>query len=102
VKRGVIAVATVLLLTFSAPALATEEVQPSEKTDTNFEQVKADSLKRIDDRIDALNKEKACLKDAKNTTDLRECRMKTMGFRRMMRKRVRPSAPETQVPSQEK
>jgi hypothetical protein len=106
VKREMIAAATVLLLTFATPALAVEEVQPSAETETNFEQIKANSLKRIDDRINTLKEEKTCVEGAKNKSELQKCAMKSKRSRRVMGNRFKKSSgtsqPETQVPSEEK
>jgi hypothetical protein len=106
VKRGMVAAATVLLLTFATPVLAAEEVQPPVNTETNFEQMKADSLKRIDDRIKSLNEEKTCVEGSKSKSELQECARKSMRFRRVMGDRFKrgseTSKPETQVPSEEK
>jgi hypothetical protein len=106
VKREVIAVVTALSLMFAASAFAIEGVQPSTETDTNFEQMKADNLKRLDDRINRLQQEKTCMQEAKNQDDLRNCRRKNMGkrpgFRDEMRKSVGPAGPGDQVPPQMK
>ena len=72
-KRAVIAVAAVLSLIFAGLAFAAESIQPSAGNAPNFEQMKADHLKRIDDRIKSLQEAKVCTQAAKNQDGLRAC-----------------------------
>jgi hypothetical protein len=96
-KRAVIAVAAVLSLVFAVPAFAVEGIRPSTGTVPDFEQMKADHLKRLDDRINSLQEEKACAQAAKNQDDLRACRPK---YKAEMRKRGGTGGPGGQVPPQ--
>jgi hypothetical protein len=105
-KRGVIAVVAVLSLVFAVPAFAVEGIQPSAGTVPDFEQMKTDHLKRLDDRINSLQEEKACVQAAKNKDDIRVCRSKhkveMRGHGDEMRKRGGPGGPGGQVPPQVK
>jgi len=53
-KRAIVSVAALLSLSLAAPAFAAEETQPSTGPGANFEQRKADHLKKLDDRINSL------------------------------------------------
>jgi len=75
-KRVVIAVAAVLSLVFAIPAFAIEGIQPPKETGINFEQMKADHLKKLDERMNSLQQEKTCVEAAKNRDDLITCRSK--------------------------
>ena len=103
-KREVIAVAAVLSLAFAVPAFAIEGIQPSEATAPTFEQMKADHLKGLDDRMNSLQQEKACTQAATNQDELRACRLKHKDEmkekRDEMRKRGGPGGSGGQVPPQ--
>ena len=75
-KRVVIAVAAVVSLVFALTAFAVEGVQPPKETSVNFEQMKADHMKKLDGRINDLQQEKTCVEAAKNHADLTTCRSK--------------------------
>ncbi len=75
-RRVVIAVAAVLSLAFALPAFAIEGIQPPKETGINFEQMKADHLKKLDERMNYLQQEKTCVEAAKNQDDLITCRSK--------------------------
>ena len=75
-KRVVIAVAAVVSLVFALTAFAVEGVQPPKETGVNFEQMKADHLKKLDARMNSLQQEKTCAQAAKNQDDLMTCRSK--------------------------
>ena len=75
-KRGVIAVAAVLSLVFVVPAFAVDGSQPPTATATNFEQMKADYLKKLDDRMTSLQQEKTCVQAAKVLDDFKACKPK--------------------------
>jgi len=79
-KRGVIAAAAVLSMVFAVPVFAVEGTQPQPSTGAapNFEQMKSDHLKRIDEKIKSLQEEKTCAEAAKNQNDLNACRKKAM------------------------
>jgi hypothetical protein len=102
-KRVVIAVAAILSLVFALPAFAIEGVQPPKETGINFEQMKADHVKKLDERINSLQQEKTCVQAAKNQDGLMTCRTKHKDnmkeFRDEMRKRGgRPDGLGGQVP----
>ena len=80
-KRQAIA-AAVLSLALSATVFAAEATQPSAYTD--FEQIKANHLKKLEERISILQEEKSCMQSAKNRDDLNACRFK---HREEMKKR---------------
>lgn len=99
-KRVVIAVAAALPLMFAVPAFATEGGQPSTETGATFEQMKADHLKKLDDRLNSLQQEMTCVNAAKTQDDLRACRLKhkaelkeRRGEMREMMKRGGPGGP---------
>lgn len=101
-KRKVIAVAAVLSMTFAVPAFAAEGIQQPKEVLPNFEQMKADHLKRLNDRINSLQEEKACAQAAKKQDDLNACRLKHRGEmkerRDEMRMRGGPGGPGSQIP----
>jgi hypothetical protein len=101
-KRVVIAVAAFVSLVFALTAFAVEGVQPPKETGINFEQMKADHLKKLDGRINSLQEEKTCAQVAKNHDDLMSCRSKhkadMKGSRDEMRKGGGPYGPGGQVP----
>jgi hypothetical protein len=101
-KRVVIAVAAVVSLVFALTAFAVEGVQPPKETGINFEQMKADHLKKLDERMNSLQQEKTCAEAAKNHDDLMTCRSKhkadMKGHRDEMRKGGGPYSPGGQVP----
>ena len=104
-KRVVIAVAAVVSLVFAVSAFAAD-IQPSAGTAPNFEQMKADHLKMLDDRINGLQEERACAQAAKNQDELRACRSKHKAemkeHRDEMKKKGGPGGPGGQVPPQTK
>jgi hypothetical protein len=75
-RRGVIAVSTVLSLVFAVPAFAVDGTQPPKETAPTFEQIKADHLKKLDERLNSLQQERVCAQAAKNQDELRACRAK--------------------------
>ena len=89
-KRVVIAVAAVVSLVFALTAFAVEDVQPPKETGINFEQMKVDHLKKLDERMNSLKQEKTCAQAAKNYDDMMSCRSKhkadMRGYRDEMRK----------------
>ena len=76
-KRVVIAVAAVLSLVFALTAFAVEDVQPWKETGVNFEQMKVDHLKKLDERMNSLQQEKTCAQAAKNHDDLMSLQVET-------------------------
>ncbi|MFZ3135826.1 MAG: hypothetical protein WA126_00370 [Thermodesulfovibrionales bacterium] len=105
-KRAAIVAAVVLSLVFAVSAFAIEGSQPPGETAPNFEQMKADHLKKLDDRMTSLQKEKVCVQAAKNQDDLRACRSTHKADmkenRDEMRKRGGPGGPGGHVPPQDK
>jgi hypothetical protein len=112
-KRAIVSVAALLSLALAAPAFAAEETQPSAGTTqpstgagANFEQRKADHLKKLDDRINSLQGEKTCVQSAKNSDELRACRMKHKSWmkdrRNGMGKRGGRGSPDGSMPPQVK
>lgn len=101
-KRVVIAVAAVLSLVVALTAFAIEGIQPPKETGINFEQMKADHLKKLDERMNSLQQEKTCVDAAKNHDDLITCRSKhkadMKGYRDGMRKGGGPYGMGGQVP----
>ena len=101
-KRAAIVAAVVLSLVFAASAFAIEGSEPA----PNFEQIKADHLKKLDDRMTSLQKEKVCVEAAKNQDDLRACRSKhkaeMTGHGDQMGKRGGHGGPGGPVPPQDK
>jgi hypothetical protein len=76
-RKVVIAVAAVVSLVFALTAFAIEEVvQPPKETGGSFEQMKANHLKKLDERMNSLQEEKTCAQAAKNREDLITCRSK--------------------------
>jgi hypothetical protein len=102
-KRVVIAVAAVVSLVFALTAFAVEGVQPPKETAVNFEQMKADHLKKLDVRINSLQQEKTCVQAAKNSDDLITCNSKhkadMKGYRDGMGRGVGPYGPGGQLPT---
>jgi len=104
-KRVVIAVVA-LLLGLSVSAFAIEGTRPPKETVPNFEQMKADHLKKLEVRMSSLQQEKACVQVANNQDGLMACRSKHKAemkeHRNDMRKRGGPGGPGGQVPPQVK
>jgi hypothetical protein len=103
-KRAVIALVAALSLVLAVSAFAIEGTQPPKETVPNFEQMKADHLKKLEERITSLQQEKTCVQAAKNQDDLIACRSKHKAemkeHRDEMRKRGGPGGPGGQVPPQ--
>jgi predicted S18 family serine protease len=101
-KRVVVAVAAVVSLVFALTAFAVEGVQPPKETGVNFEQMKTEHLKKLDERMNSLQQEKTCAQAAKNQEDLMTCRSKhkveMKGIRNEMRKGGGPYGPGGAVP----
>jgi hypothetical protein len=78
-KSAVIAAAAMLSMIFAGLTFAVDDIQPAAGTAPNFEQMKADHLKKLDDRINSLQEEKACAQAAKNPDEMKACRLKHWG-----------------------
>ena len=101
-KRAAIVAAVVLSLVFAVSAFAIEGSQPPGETAPNFEQMKVDHLKKLEERMSSLQQEKTCVQAANNQDDLMACRAKHKAemkeHRDDMRKRGGPGGPGGQVP----
>jgi septal ring factor EnvC (AmiA/AmiB activator) len=101
-KRVVIAVVAALSLVLPVSAFAIEGSQPPKETAPNFEQMKVDHLKKLEERMSSLQQEKACVQAANNQDELRACRSKHKAemkeHRDDMRKRGGTGGPGGQVP----
>jgi len=73
-KTAIIAMAASLL--FAAMSFAADNAPQPKGPGPNFEQRKADILKRIDERIARSQEEKTCIQAANNQDDLKACRDK--------------------------
>jgi len=104
-KRVVIAVVA-LSLVLAVSAFAIEGTQPPKETAPNFEQLKADHLKKLEERMSSLQQEKACVQASTTQDGLRACRSKHKAemkeHRDDMRKRGGPGGLGGQVPPQVK
>ena len=65
-----------VLLLFAASAFAVDAPPPPKGTEPNFEQLKAEIINRIDQRIARNQEEKSCVQSAKSHEDLKACREK--------------------------
>ena len=92
-RRGVIAASAVLSLVFAAPVFAADGAQPPQATAPSFEQIKADHLKRLDERLNSLQQEKVCAQAAKNQDELRACRAKHKSDMKKQRNDMRMRGP---------
>lgn len=75
-RRIIVSGAAVLSLVCAVPAFATDVSQTPAEPAPTFEQLKADHLKKIDERLNSLQKEKTCIQSAKTHEELRACRLK--------------------------
>jgi hypothetical protein len=75
-RRGTVAVSAALSLVLALPAVAAESNQPPIDPAPTFEQIKADHLKKIEDVLNSLQKEKVCVQAANSQDELRACRLK--------------------------
>ena len=95
-----------LSLVLSVSAFAIEGSQPPKETAPNFEQMKVDHLKKLEERMSSLQQEKTCVQAANNQDDLMACRAKHKAemkeHRDDMRKRGGPGGPGSQGPPQSK
>jgi hypothetical protein len=73
-KTAMIAAAVSIL--FAAPAFAADNAPQPKGPGPNFEQRKAEILKRIDERIARNQEERACVQAAQNHNDIKACRDK--------------------------
>jgi hypothetical protein len=113
-KTLAITMAILFALTITSVTFASEEKvappaegsQPTKETGPNFEQMKANHLKKLDKWMNSLQQEKACVQAAKNQDDLSTCRLKHKAkmkkHRDGMRKSVGPDGPGDQTPPQGK
>lgn len=73
-KTAIILASGVLL--FAVSSFAIEDAPPPKGPGPNFEQHKADIIKRIDGRIARNQEEKSCIQAARNLEDVKACRDK--------------------------
>jgi hypothetical protein len=69
-------VSAVVTLMVAVPAFAVDNPPPQKGQGQNFEQRKAEIIKRIDERIARNQEEKTCVQGANNHNDLKACRDK--------------------------
>jgi hypothetical protein len=77
--------AAVLSLAFAAPVWAAGGGQPTTGPTPNFDERKAEVLKKVDEQMIILQEAKVCIKAAKNHDDLRTCREKHMAEAKQLR-----------------
>ncbi|MDQ7787997.1 MAG: hypothetical protein RDU01_10345 [Thermodesulfovibrionales bacterium] len=104
-KRVVVAVLA-LSLVVAVSAFAVEDTQSPKDTGLNFEQMKTNHMKKLDERTNSLQQEKTCVQAAKNQDDLMGCRSKhkadMKGRHDEMRMRDGSGGPGSAVPPQVK
>ena len=69
-------ISTLITLFIAVPAFAADNAPQPKGPGPNFEQHRADILKRIDARIARNQEEKSCVQAAKNHDDIKACRDK--------------------------
>jgi len=74
---------------FAVPAFAADTDPQTKAPGLNFEQQKADILKRIDERIARTQEEKSCIQAAKNHGDVGACRDKVEAEIRKQRQNMK-------------
>jgi len=103
-KKAVIAGAALLTLVFAVPAFAVDISQPQKGIAPSFDQMKADRMKKIDERMTSLQEEKACVQAAKTQDDLKACWVKHKDemkeHRGDMKMKGGPGGPGGQMPMQ--
>ncbi len=101
-RKTVVSVAAALSLALAVPVFAADEGQSSADTAASFERMKADHIKRLDDRIKSLQSERICAQGAKDQNELRACRMKHQSEMRGrsddMRRKGGPGGPGGPMP----
>ena len=75
-KKELIAAAAVLSMACAVPAFADEGIQSPSETASDFEQVKAYYLKKVESRMNRLQQEKTCIEEAQNQDEIRNCKWK--------------------------
>jgi hypothetical protein len=99
-KKVVIAVAAIVALLFAMSAFAVEGSPPAKATCADFDQRKAFHMKKLDERINSLQQEKACVQAAQNQDELKACRSKHKAemkeHRNSMKKKMNPGGPGAQ------
>ncbi len=66
----------VLALVFVSPLFSAEDATSAKASGANFEQKKADRIKRLDERIARIQGERSCIQMATSRADLKTCREK--------------------------
>ena len=82
-------VAAVLSLAFAVPAFAAGTGQPPMGPGPNFDQRKAEVLKKLDEQMSSLQEAKVCIQAAKNHDDMKACREKHMAEVKQSREGMR-------------
>jgi hypothetical protein len=92
--------AVVLSLAIAAPVWAAEGGQPPAGPAPNFDERKAEILKKLNEQMTSLQEAKSCIQAAKNHDDMRACREKHMAetkqLREGMKKQGRPGGQQNQ------
>ncbi len=68
--------AVLIALCLVTPALAIDGSGPPPRPGQDFQQIKAEILKRIDERLARIQQERSCIQAARNHQDARACREK--------------------------
>lgn len=101
-KKAIISGVAALSLAMAVPVFAAEESQSAADTAASFERMRADHIKRLDDRIKSLQSERTCAQSAKDQNELRSCRMKHQAEMRGraddMRRKGGPGGPGGPMP----
>jgi hypothetical protein len=72
-----VTLAALILLCLAIPAVAADVGgQPQDRSGRDFQQTKAEILKRIDERLARIQQERACVEAARSHEDARACREK--------------------------
>ncbi|HEY4485917.1 MAG TPA: hypothetical protein VI702_06345 [Nitrospiria bacterium] len=84
-------IAAAILLAFSASVFAVEKETPSKEPGAQFEQRKAEHLKRLDGEITTAQEAKGCIQQAKNPEEVKVCMQKRMAAMQQLRGGMRKS-----------
>jgi hypothetical protein len=100
-KKTVIAAVSVLSMAFAIPAFAIEAGQTTQQAASDFETTKADNMKRLDERITALQQQKTCVQKATDQATMGACGSQHKNAMNMNRDEMKNRrGMGTQVPSQ--
>jgi hypothetical protein len=90
IMKRTLCAAAILVFAVAMPVFANESNQPAKGPAPTFEQRQADILKMLDQRIAAIQEDKACVQAAKSQDDLKVCRQKHHAEMEGMRKEMGP------------